>query len=64
MSKRTKVIIGVSTGAAVAAGTAILLRQRYSRFSRQRESAIERSIRLLEQTWGNAEGVSDDNIVK
>lgn len=64
MSKRTKVIIGVSTGAAVAAGTAILLRQRYSRFSRQRESAIERSIRLLEQTWGSAEGVSDDNIVK
>ena len=42
MSKRTKVIVGVSTGAAVAAGTAILLRQRYSRFSRQRESAIER----------------------
>ena len=64
MSKRTKVIVGVSTGAAVAAGTAILLRQRYSRFSRQRESAIERNIRLLEQTWGSAEGVSDDNIVK
>jgi gas vesicle protein len=59
MSKRTKVIIGVSTGAAVAAGTAILLRQRYSRFSRQRESAIERNLRLLEQTRGSAEGLAD-----
>ncbi|MFZ1802217.1 MAG: hypothetical protein WAW62_00990 [Candidatus Saccharimonas aalborgensis] len=59
MSKRTKVIIGVSTGAAVAAGTAILLRRRYSRFSKQREGAIERNLRLLEKTWGSAEGLED-----
>ncbi|MFZ1487760.1 hypothetical protein IPP92_04060 [Candidatus Saccharibacteria bacterium] len=64
MSKHTKVIVGVSMGAAVAAGTAILLRQRYSRFSRQRETAILRNIRLLEQTWGNAEGLADDNAAR